>query len=97
MDVAVVSLGGAARVGFQWLLPTGLKAHRAGKAELGVFKKPSKIQCKSCRRKTLLKIVGSQGRGDPVNACPFPSVQLPGAAEIGCSESNTTCLITLLP
>lgn len=33
VDVAVVSLEGAARVGFQLLLPTGLKAHRAGKAE----------------------------------------------------------------
>ena len=51
VDVAAVSLGGAVCVSFQLLLPTGLKAHRAGKAELDVFKKPSQTQCKSCRRK----------------------------------------------
>lgn len=39
VDVAVVSLEGAVCVGFQLLLPTGLKAHRAGKAELSVFEK----------------------------------------------------------
>lgn len=51
VDVAVVSLGGSVCVGFQLPLPTGLKVHRAGKAELGVFKKPSQTQPESCRIK----------------------------------------------
>lgn len=103
VDVAVVSLGGAACVGFQLLLPTGLKAHRAGKAELGLFEKPSQTQRESCRReKKILKIVGPQDSGDLANACPFPLVQLLVAAAIGCCESNTavndfTTLITISP
>lgn len=41
LDLAVVSLGGAAHIRFQLLLPAGLKAHHAGEAELSIFEKPS--------------------------------------------------------
>lgn len=82
VDVAVVSLGGAACVSFQLLLLTGLKAHRAGKAELGVFEKPSQTQCESCRRKKTLENRGVTGKRGPRKCMPFPL----GAATGGCSD-----------